>query len=248
MRIARLGADEPRRKFYCHAICSLDELKSLGQQRGTVTDVGFDTADSTLRIRNRFERGTRKGAMLSAVRGSPASPDPQPRPSPDPRISRSPPRRDPCLSRSPPRQIFTRQIPASPDPCLARSPPHQIPASLDPRPARSPPCSCQGALTSTLTTGILEAFFAAMPTDYKSANVASNVLFDPIAPEGNHMCVKVCNFRREVCVHPTHACGCAHAYAYAQCPRTCTCICICTVPSHMHMHMHMRMHNTLAAS
>jgi len=47
-----------------------------------------------------------------------------------------------------------------------------------------------GALTSTLTACILEAFFAADPSR-THANVASNVLFNPTAPDGNHMCLKV---------------------------------------------------------
>lgn len=47
-----------------------------------------------------------------------------------------------------------------------------------------------GSLTNTLTCAITAAYFAADPTT-RRASVASNVLFDPDIPSGNHVCLKV---------------------------------------------------------
>ena len=47
-----------------------------------------------------------------------------------------------------------------------------------------------GSLTNTLTCAITAAYFAADPTT-RRASVASNVLFDPDNPSGNHVCLKL---------------------------------------------------------
>ena len=47
-----------------------------------------------------------------------------------------------------------------------------------------------GSLSNTLTAAITAAYFAADPTA-RQAKVASNLLFDADAPEGNHVCLKV---------------------------------------------------------
>ena len=52
-----------------------------------------------------------------------------------------------------------------------------------------------GSVSTTLTACIAAAFFAADATR-KRAVVGSNVLFDPDAPDGNHVCVKAATLRR----------------------------------------------------
>lgn len=49
-----------------------------------------------------------------------------------------------------------------------------------------------GSLSATLTSAVTAAFFAA-DLERRRATVASNVLFDPDASAGNHVCLKVAN-------------------------------------------------------
>jgi len=52
-----------------------------------------------------------------------------------------------------------------------------------------------GGTSSTLTACIAAAFFAADPTRQRAV-VGSNILFDPDAPQGNHVCVKMASLSR----------------------------------------------------